>query len=150
MHAPRLVAAVHESVAEVRPWLPWCSPDYSLEMARSWISEKIAAARQGTEYQFALIESSGRYIGGIGNWMRSSETGRGKATEALKLIVAWARGNTRINRLEVVAAVDNHASRRVAEKAGAAFEGIARARLLIHGRYHDAAMYSFTVDGAAA
>ncbi|PKY09449.1 hypothetical protein B1757_14865 [Acidithiobacillus marinus] len=64
-------------------------------------------------------------------------------------MVDWARSNTKINRLEVVAAIENHASRRVAEKAGATFEGIAKARLLIHGQYHDAAMYSFTSSNGA-
>jgi RimJ/RimL family protein N-acetyltransferase len=31
----------------------------------------------------------------------------------------------------------------VAEKAGARFEGVLRARLRLHGRTHDARMYSF-------
>src|SRR5574337_302695 len=38
--------------------------------------------------------------------------------------------------------VDNAASRRVAEKIPAAFEGIARSRLALHGGAHDAAVYS--------
>ncbi|MGL5096173.1 MAG: GNAT family N-acetyltransferase, partial [Planctomycetia bacterium] len=59
---------------------------------------------------------------------------------------AWAFAETNLVRLEIVAAVDNHASRRVAEKAGAVFEGIARRRLLVHGASHDAAVYSLVRD----
>ncbi len=36
----------------------------------------------------------------------------------------------------------NSASRRVAEKAGAVFEGVQRNRLLVAGRPRDACMYS--------
>ena len=40
-------------------------------------------------------------------------------------------------------AVGNVASRRVAEKAGAVYEGTMRSRLQVHGTRHDAAMYAF-------
>ena len=39
-------------------------------------------------------------------------------------------------------AVENEASRRVAERAGATFEGTLRHRILLHGVYHDAHLYS--------
>jgi RimJ/RimL family protein N-acetyltransferase len=51
--------------------------------------------------------------------------------------------NTDLNRLEIVAAVENIPSQRVAEKAGAIREGIARSRLFLNGRFHDAAVFSF-------
>ena len=46
-------------------------------------------------------------------------------------------------RIEVLVAVGNVASRRVAEKSGAVYEGTLRSRLLVHGTRHDAAMYAF-------
>jgi len=46
-------------------------------------------------------------------------------------------------RLEVVVSVENAASLRVAEKAGAIREGVLRSRLLLHGRMHDAVMLAF-------
>ena len=51
-----------------------------------------------------------------------------------------------LRRLEIVIAEDNRASRRVAEKAGARFEAVARRRLLLRGEPQDAAIYSFTAD----
>ena len=49
----------------------------------------------------------------------------------------------KLKRIEIVAAVENDLSQKVAERAGAYKEGIARNRLLIHKRFHDAAVYSF-------
>ena len=61
----------------------------------------------------------------------------------MKLARDWGFAQTDLVRLEVLIAVDNTASRRVAEKTGAVYEGTHRSRLLIHGTRHDAAMYAF-------
>jgi RimJ/RimL family protein N-acetyltransferase len=66
------------------------------------------------------------------------------------LAVEWAFANTEIERIEVVAALKNGRSQRVAEKAGALREGIARSRLLLQGQFHDAAIYSFIRSGWSA
>jgi RimJ/RimL family protein N-acetyltransferase len=78
----------------------------------------------------------------LGYWIRSSQTRRGLATAAVRLLAHWAFDNTDLNRLELVISVENLASLRVAEKAGAVREGILRSRLLLYGRSHDAALYS--------
>jgi RimJ/RimL family protein N-acetyltransferase len=46
--------------------------------------------------------------------------------------------------LELVIAVENLPSLRVAQKAGAEFEGTSRKRLWLYGIAHDASMFSFT------
>ena len=48
-----------------------------------------------------------------------------------------------MKRIEIVASVENDLSHKVAERVGAEKEGRARNRLLIHERFHDAAVYSF-------
>jgi RimJ/RimL family protein N-acetyltransferase len=58
------------------------------------------------------------------------------------LLADWAFANTNLERLEIVVAVGNGRSERVAEKAGASREGTMRSRLYIHDRPHDAVMYS--------
>ena len=78
----------------------------------------------------------------VGYWVRASAAGRGAATAAVRLLAAWAWAETDLERLEVRAAIGNAASRRVAEKAGAAFEGVARRRFRLHGRQEDAAVYA--------
>jgi len=47
-----------------------------------------------------------------------------------------------LQRIEIIAAVDNLASQRVAEKAGAVREGLARKRLLVRGEPQDAFVFS--------
>ena len=151
-----LFAAAKESVHDVQPWLPWCHPDFAIEEARSWIDGRVSAFGKGEENQFAIVGASGRYAGGcglnlivqsqrranLGYWVRSSEMGKGVAVVAVRLLAAWAFQNTALERLEIVVAVGNVRSQRVAEKAGAVREGILRRRLLIHDTFHDAIMYS--------
>jgi ribosomal-protein-serine acetyltransferase len=48
----------------------------------------------------------------------------------------------KLNRIEIVVAVRNTASLRVAEKVGATREGVLRSRLVAHGQIHDAVMFS--------
>ena len=55
----------------------------------------------------------------LGYWVRSSAVGRGVATAAVQLVRQWGFEQTSLLRLEVVIAVGNLASHRVAEKAGA-------------------------------
>ena len=67
--------------------------------------------------------------------------GRGVARGALSLVVGHGFRHG-CHRVELLAAVDNTASRRVAERCGFHFEGIARDREYLHGRYRDLAVYS--------
>jgi len=84
-----------------------------------------------------------RDVAEIGYWLRAGERGRGAMGRALALATAFAfdQGAARI---QLRTAVGNDASRRVAERAGFALEGVLRAahysvRL---GRRGDWAMYS--------
>ncbi len=149
--------AVRESQAELAPWMPWCHPGYSLEDSRGWVESQLVAFRDGVEYEFVITGADNRLLGGcglnhidranlranLGYWVRSTCCGRGIAVAAVKLLVAWAFAQTDLVRLEVIASVENVASQRVAEKAGALREGVLRSRLQLHGRRHDAAGYSF-------
>ena len=154
--APRLFEAARESSAEVFLWLPWCRPEYALADAQQWIEKQMPLFAERMAFAFAIVSTEGNYLGGcglnqidpihrranLGYWVRTSATGRGVASAAVRLLAAWAFANTDLVRLEIVAAVGNQASQRVAEKGGAQREGIARSRLLFHGAAHDAVVYS--------
>ena len=58
------------------------------------------------------------------------------------LLADYGFKELKLNRIEILVAVDNLASQRVAAKAGAVREGILRNRLLLHGKIHDAVMFS--------
>ena len=54
----------------------------------------------------------------------------------------WAFTEMGLHRIEIIAAVANRASQRVAKKAGGVHEGTLRKRLLIHSEWHDAELYA--------
>lgn len=156
--AEALYEAVRESMAELSVWMPWCHADYAVTEAREWASSRQALAAQGAEYNFAIVGPDGRFLGGcginqvnrihgfgnLGYWVRTSATGGGVARTAVGKLADWTFGNTDLARLEVVCAVGNERSQRAAAAAGATREGILHDRLLVHGRLHDAVMFSIT------
>jgi ribosomal-protein-serine acetyltransferase len=78
----------------------------------------------------------------LGYWVRTSATGCGVAPSAARLLADWAFRETDLVRLEIVCAVGNVRSQRVAERVGAVREGVLRQRLAIPGGHSDAVMYS--------
>lgn len=151
-----LVAAVHESLGELLPWMPWASTAYSLVDATAWIRGAREQRAAGAVYDFAIVDAAGRLSGGcglnqinhangtanLGYWLRSSATRRGLATAAVRELAAWAMVNTLLNRLEIVAAVSNTRSLRVAERAGAHRDAVLEKRLIIDGEPCDAVLFS--------
>ena len=125
--------------------------------AGGWISDLPASWEEGVGFHFGIFDrEDGRCVGGVGlnlvskvyrilnlgYWVRTSETGRGLATEGARLLGDFALKELGALRVEVLAVVSNTGSRRVAEKIGAKFEGILRNRLTIHDKTQDAAMFS--------
>jgi len=158
--AEAVVEAVRESIAELQPWMPWCHPGYSLTDSRSWLEIQVPAFEQRTAFEFAIVSAEGRYLGGcglnqidkanhranLGYWVRSGATRQGVATSVVRQIREWAFQTTDLIRLEIVVAVGNSASHRVAEKVGAVREGTLHRRILLHGAARDATMFSLTRD----
>lgn len=153
--AEHMHPAARESVAEISPWLGWCHSEYSLEDARAWVASQEELAKQGLGYTFA-IWNEGRFLGGcginqinkanrfanLGYWVRTSAMGKGVAPAAVRLVAEHAFRETDLMRLEIVCAVGNVRSQRVAEKVGAVREGVLRNRLLLPSGPSDAVMFS--------
>ena len=148
--------AARESIAEIAPWMPWCHADYSREEAEQWVDAQPEAWGRGDHALVIEEVGTSRVLGStginkidpahrngnLGYWVRTSEAGRGVATRATILVARWAFTDLELIRVEIVAAVDNRASRRVAEKVGAIFEGVRRHGLSLHRAGVDAAVYS--------
>ena len=149
--------AARESIAEIFPWMEWCHPAYSREDSANWVRSRVAQWEDGSEYSFVIEDAtSGRLLGGaglnhfnrahrfanLGYWVRSSRTGQGAATAATRLLARLGFEDLGLERIEIFMSVENPGSKRVAEKAGAHFEGTLRRRLRLHGRQHDAHMFS--------
>jgi RimJ/RimL family protein N-acetyltransferase len=154
---PLLYEAVRESISEISPWMPWCHPDYSMEDSETWVLARDEAWANEVEHSFVITDAqTGAFLGAVGlnqfnrdhrfanlgYWMRSSRARRGAATTATLLTARIALRTMALQRIEILAAVGNRASQRVAEKAGAKKEGVLRNRLSIRGLPHDAVMYS--------
>ena len=147
-----LVASVGRSLAELDPWMPWATADYDRSVGMKWITGGLDAKA----HSFVILDTDDSFAGtcglngidelnrsaNLGYWVDTGHTGRGLATAATRLLAAHALRRLDLHRLEIVMAVGNLASRRVAERAGAVYEGLLRNRLLLHGVHHDAHSFS--------
>jgi RimJ/RimL family protein N-acetyltransferase len=149
--------AIKESVTEMGVWLPFAHENYSIQENRAWVKQRPKEWKSGRAYEFAIFDAKdGTMIGGcglnaidkenrranLGYWVRSSCTGKGVAPAATRLLARWGFEVLKLSRIEILVAVENARSLRVAEKVGAKREGILRNRLFIREKAHDAVMHS--------
>ena len=162
--AEAICAAVRESIADVSPWAPWCHPAYSIDDTRDWLATLPDAWARGTDYDFAVLDRrDGALLGGfalnqfntvnrfanLGYWTRTSRTGQGTAPAAARLVARFGFESLGLGRIEIVAAVGNTASQRVAEKAGATREGVVRRRQVVRDRVYDSVLFSLLAEEVA-
>jgi ribosomal-protein-serine acetyltransferase len=158
---PVLFAAARESIPDIYPWMEWCHPAYAIEDSAGWVMSRDDAWNGGTDYSFAICDAAtGAFLGGVGlnqinrlhrfanlgYWVRTACTGRGIAAAAARLTARFAFDELALSRVEIVVALRNVRSQRVADKARATREGLLRRRLVLHGEPHDAVMYSLIPD----
>ena len=158
---PALFEAARASIPELSEWMPWCHPDYSIAETKSFILSRPEQWAKDAEYGFGVFSrQDGRFLGGLGMnfinrvhqvanlgyWVRSSETGRGVAAKAARLVAQFGLEQLAFQRIEILAATRNIASQRVAEKTGALKEGVLRNRLRLYGQPVDAVLYSLIAE----
>lgn len=156
-HLAEFVRAVKESVNTVGQWMPWCTANYSMDEAHFWFNYCQHNIDHKIAYDLGIfLNSTGQLAGGIsinrinrmdkigniGYWVRESLQHQGIASSAVDLIKEFGFQTLRLSRLEIIIIEDNHLSRKLAEKSGAEYEGIARNRLIHHEQPHDALVYS--------
>lgn len=154
----KLFKAAYESRGETSRWLSWCHENYSIEESEAFIKRAVEEWGKEMRFGFAIFDAANEeFLGGIGlnkynnnhkffnlgYWIRVSRRNRGFASKATLLLARAAFEDLPVNRIEILVPVENNTSCRVAEKAGAAREGVLRKRLLISGNAHDAVMFSF-------
>jgi len=159
--AMQVYEAARESVETLCTTMTWCHANYSLEDSQNFVLKCAEKREKKEEYSFAIIdETNGGLLGSIGlnqisrshnfanvgYWVRRSQTGNGIASAATRLIASVGLEQLGFSRLEMIIAVDNIASQRVAQKAGAKFEGILRNRLILNGKSCHAALYSLVAE----
>ena len=93
-----------------------------------------------------LMSDVNRRTAEIGYWLGVEYWGRGIATEAVALVTAWAFDAHGLLRIFAQPFAENHASRRVLEKAGYVFEGTMRRSAVKDGVVRDQCLYARLCD----
>ncbi len=134
-------AAVHDSIAELRPWMPWAQQLPSLDDSEVYARE--AAARYFKREELPLLlflKGTDTLVGSsglhrihwsvpkmeIGYWVRSAYAGQGYMTEAVMAITELAFITLNANRVEIRCDAKNVRSAAVARRSGFRLEGTLR------------------------
>ncbi|GIG57212.1 hypothetical protein Lfu02_15840 [Longispora fulva] len=139
-----LVAACTDP--EITRWLPLPSP-YTRRNAERFVAFTAEQWLRADGAYFAISDPDGGWVGNmdlridrgdptmadVGFMVSPGAWGRGHATAALRAITRWGFEELGLARIEWRALVGNDGSRRVAEKAGFAVEGVQRGRLVHRG-----------------
>ncbi|MGI2329533.1 GNAT family N-acetyltransferase [Planococcus sp. YIM B11945] len=126
---------------------------FTIAVQREKIRESIYQARENREYSLGIFEhETNRLIGHIsmysikrlpflsglvGYSMDEAQIGKGIATEAVQLVVAFGFEQLRLHRIEAYVSPRNMGSIRVLQKAGFLNEGLLREFLYINGEWED-------------
>ena len=151
--------AARESAREIGPWMRTWREGATYDKATLHVLESIQAWHTGTWYDFAITRvDSAAFLGrigldqisasgtaNVGYWVRTGQTGQGIATAAVRLVALFGFEDLGLQRLELLVAVENLASRRVAEKSGARCEGLLPAGPHGQGELEHAS-YCFALD----
>jgi len=155
--------AVLESIAELRAWpasLPWALHEPSPASSEVYCRTGHSAFLARSDLPMLVIrKDSQRLVGAtglhrlnwsvprceVGYWGRQSEHGQGFITEAVQGITQFALRQLHMRRVECLTDALNLPSRRVAERAGFAMEGVMRhERKAPDGSLRDTCVYAIT------
>jgi ribosomal-protein-alanine N-acetyltransferase len=143
----------------LRDWEPSWSPDhFSRKAFRNRVYWAWRAREEGRALALFLVRrDDARLLGAItldnirrgpsqsaqvGYWIGADHVRQGYMTEALEALVAHAFGTLDLSRIEAACLPENVASRALLNRAGFAYEGVARAYLQINGRWRDHVLYA--------
>ena len=139
---PLLLDALTESIQALRThlwFLPWVAEEPTLASATIRCQQALANYLQRTDLAcLAFNKETMRLVGSaglhrtdwtipkteVGYWLRSTETGKGYATEAVDALTAWALNSLKAKRVELVTDEHNVPSRAVALRCGFALDGV--------------------------
>jgi len=155
--AIQVYESVRESLVDLKPWMSWAHDAYSQQEAEDFIKITRARWEERSLFAFAITDAkTGDILGGcslshknpvyhyynLGYWVRTMRHGAGIAGRSAKLAAHYGFEHGGIIRAEIVVAVGNEKSLRVAEKIGAHYEGMLLNRMVVGKAIYDAHMYS--------
>lgn len=139
----RLSEAVNSSFDHLKTFMPWATPNQSVEVSERLVRDFSGRWLCGTDFVIGIWSADEkRLLGGcgyhlregpielanaeIGMWIRGERAHKGLGTEVLKTLLRWGFSDWPWLRLSWRCSGANRASQRVAEKAGMLREGILR------------------------
>jgi ribosomal-protein-serine acetyltransferase len=147
--APAFAEHVARDVDHLGAHLPWPNLTNKVDGARDWLAAYenqvdgrvvVAGAFAGDELMGGSLllhhVPSHRNVE-LGVWAVSAAEGKGVASAACLALIALARRELRVERIEWTTTTENTRSRRLAEKLGFVFEGTHRWDYDLHGKRHD-------------
>ncbi|THV23592.1 GNAT family N-acetyltransferase [Glycomyces paridis] len=155
--APTIAAIRRDSRDHLAPWEPARGDDaHTDESALASIKAALERTAAGTGRSYVITDHA-RIVGGIlinslvqgpyfrscsiGYWVARTDTGRGVATEAVRLVKDIAFGELELQRVQAETLVHNHASQKVLERNGFTLIGLAPSYLKIAGTWQDHLLY---------
>lgn len=157
-HADALFEAKEETHEDLNRWMPWAHERDTLENTRKMMGEAAQKFENREDLMIlAFDRNDGHFIGSsglhrmdwrmrifeIGYWVRSSETGKGYASEIANALTRYAFGALNASKVTIAHAGGNDASRRVIEKLGFEKEGVfKRDKMLPNGTVFDIHWYA--------
>jgi RimJ/RimL family protein N-acetyltransferase len=151
----QIVAACQDP--EIPRWTRVPSP-YGEYDARAYLLQRHDLLAGGAAAPFAIVEAADdtRLLGSIalmdinwdhgrgevGYWLAREARGQGHVTRAVELICAFGFERLRLARIALLAATQNRASQRVAERAGFTREGVLRSYMRTAEGHQDMVAYA--------
>ena len=168
--APALNAAVFESLADLRVYMPWAQTAQTLAQSEAECRRMQAKFLLRDDLPMFVFErradgGEGDFLGGtglhridwtvrrfeLGYWCRSSRQGCGYVTEAAQALTRFAFGPLQARRVEVRMDDTTERSWKVAQRAGFALEGVLRSDSLNPlGASRDTRVYALVGAGPAS
>ena len=142
--APQLHEALVESIDQLREnlwFLPWVAEQQTIQSAEARCRKAQGNFLLRLDLPYLVFErTSGRSVASaglhrtdwalpkteVGYWVRTSQLGKGYATEAVNALTSWALQGLRAKRVELVTDELNLGSRAVALRCGFQLEGVLR------------------------
>jgi ribosomal-protein-alanine N-acetyltransferase len=148
------------------PWEPaWPPDDLSRGAFRRRLRRYAEDQRNDLSYSFFIFRKSDEALvggltianvrrgvaqaGSLGYWMGRPFARQGYMTAAVTAVAPFAFGALSLHRLEAACIPSNAASKRLLEKCGFIYEGLARQFLCINGVWHDHLLFARLRDDAA-
>lgn len=139
----------------LRRWLPWLDSIKRIEDTRAFIRAAEAQLAHNNGAQLAIREG-GQILGVVGHhqidwrnrltslgyWVAQAHQGRGVVTAACRALVTHAFTHSRLNRVEIRCALDNHKSRAIPQRLRFTQEGLIRDAEWLYDHFVDHVVYA--------